>query len=72
MFAMKKTRTSALWTTALSAVAAAGLFASCDKTPAEPVTPPVVWPEAEEGLANQYQFKSAETVDIKSVVYDYS
>lgn len=72
MFAMKKTRTSALWTAALSAVAAAGLFASCDKTPAEPVTPPVVWPEAEEGLANQYQFKSAETVDIKSVVYDYS
>lgn len=69
---MKKTRTSALWTAALSAVAAAGLFASCDKTPAEPVTPPVVWPEAEEGLANQYQFKSAETVDIKSVVYDYS
>lgn len=72
MFAMKKTRTSSLWTAALSAVAAAGLFASCDKTPAEPVTPPVVWPEEEEGLANQYQFKSAETVDIKSVVYDYS
>lgn len=72
MFAMKKTRTSALWTAALSAVAAAGLFASCDKTPSEPVTPPVVWPEAEEGLANQYQFQSAETVDIKSVVYDYS
>ena len=69
---MKKTRTSALWTAALSAVAAAGLFASCDKTPAEPVTPPTVWPEAAEGLANRYQFKSAETVDIKSVVYDYS
>lgn len=69
---MKKTRTSTLWTAALSAVAAAGLFASCDKTPSEPVTPPVVWPEAEEGLANQYQFESAETVDIKSVVYDYS
>ena len=75
---MKKTRTSSLWTAALSAVAVAGLFASCDKTPSEPVTPPVVWPEAEEGLANQYQFKndesveSSETVEIKSVVYDYS
>ena len=72
MFAMKKTRTSTLWTAALSAVAAAGLFASCDKTPSEPVTPPVEWPEAAEGLANQYQCGSAETVDIKSVVYDYS
>lgn len=70
---------SALWTSVMSALAVAGLFTACDKNNPEP-TPggtdepgeTVTWPKAAEGIANQYQYNSADLVDVKSVVYDYS
>ena len=63
----------------MSALAVAGLFTACDKNDPEPIPgtvepggETVTWPKAADGIANQFQYNSAELVDIKNVVYAYS